>query len=130
MQLPANASRVRANSSPQASRCSVPWLLSICKGVVSHGWVRPFVITRGSSCGRAGATPIPYKGPLPCWQRLPTIGVRSKLRSQLESQGIAFGELVPHLGDFNDDLRAFGRDALRRSLLGAMKAQGLEIEDE
>ncbi|MDE4154809.1 hypothetical protein [Phaeobacter gallaeciensis] len=48
----------------------------------------------------------------------------------MESQGIAFGELVPHLGDFNDDLRAFGRDALRRSLLGAMKAQGLEIEDE
>ena len=53
----------------------------------------------------------------------------SRLRNQLESLGIAFGGLVPQLGDFNDDLRAFGIDALRRSLLGAMKAQGLEIED-
>jgi hypothetical protein len=34
------------------------------------------------------------------------------------------------MDDFNDDLRAFGRDALRRSLLNAMKAQSLEIEDE
>ncbi|EEW56498.1 conserved hypothetical protein [Ruegeria sp. TrichCH4B] len=52
-----------------------------------------------------------------------------RLRNQLESLGIACGELVPAMGDFNDDLRAFGRDALRRSLLKAMKAQGLEIED-
>lgn len=52
-----------------------------------------------------------------------------KLRNQLESLGIVCGELVPTMGDFNDDLRAFGRDALRRSLLKAMKAQGLEIED-
>ncbi|MDE4099812.1 DUF7146 domain-containing protein [Phaeobacter gallaeciensis] len=52
-----------------------------------------------------------------------------KLRNQLESQGIACGDLVPAMGDFNDDLKAFGRDALRRSLLEAMKAQGLEIED-
>ncbi|MCE8510855.1 toprim domain-containing protein [Ruegeria pomeroyi] len=51
------------------------------------------------------------------------------LRNPLESFGIVFGELVPTMGDFNDDLRAFGRDALRRSLLEAMKAQGLEIED-
>ena len=52
-----------------------------------------------------------------------------RLRNQLESLGIACGELVPNMGDFNDDLRAFGMDALRRSLLNAMKAQGLEIED-
>jgi hypothetical protein len=53
----------------------------------------------------------------------------TRLRNKLESQGIACGDLVPKLGDFNDDLRAFGKDALRRSLLEAMKAQGLEIED-
>jgi hypothetical protein len=52
-----------------------------------------------------------------------------RLRNQLESLGIACGDLVPSMGDFNEDLRAFGRDALRRSLLKAMKAQGLEIED-
>lgn len=52
-----------------------------------------------------------------------------RLRNQLESLGIACGELVSQLGDFNDDLRAFGRDALRRSLIEAMKAQGLEIDD-
>ena len=54
----------------------------------------------------------------------------TRLRNQLESNGIICGELVPAMDDFNDDLRAFGRDALRRSLLNAMKAQGLEIEDE
>ena len=52
-----------------------------------------------------------------------------RLRNKLESLGITCGDLVPDMGDFNDDLRAFGRDALRRSLLGAMKAQCLEIED-
>ncbi|MEQ8903624.1 MAG: toprim domain-containing protein [Roseovarius sp.] len=52
-----------------------------------------------------------------------------RLRNQLESLGIVCGDLVSTLGDFNDDLRAYGRDALRRSLLKAMKAQGLEIED-
>ncbi|WP_238368167.1 DUF7146 domain-containing protein [Mesobacterium pallidum] len=52
-----------------------------------------------------------------------------RLRNQLKSLGISCIDLVPNMGDFNDDLRAFGRDALRRSLLGAMKAQGLEIED-
>ena len=52
-----------------------------------------------------------------------------RLRNQLEYRGISCGYLVPELGDFNDDLRTFGRDALRRSLLGAMKANGLEIED-
>ncbi|SDE65422.1 DUF7146 domain-containing protein [Ruegeria marina] len=51
------------------------------------------------------------------------------LRNKLESLGIACGDFVPSMGDFNDDLRALGRDALRRSLLKAMKAQGLEIED-
>lgn len=53
----------------------------------------------------------------------------TRLRKQLESFGVVCGELVPNMGDFNDDLRAFGRDALRRSLLKAMKAQGLEIKD-
>jgi hypothetical protein len=52
-----------------------------------------------------------------------------RLRNQLESLGIACGDLVPTMGDFNDDLRAFGRDALRRSLLKAMRVQGLEIKD-
>ncbi len=52
-----------------------------------------------------------------------------RLCKQLESFGIACGDLVPNMGDFNDDLRAFGRDALRRSLIEAMKAQGLGIED-
>lgn len=52
-----------------------------------------------------------------------------RLRNQLESRGITCGDLVPDMGDFNDDLRAFGRDALRQSLLKAMKVQGLEIED-
>lgn len=52
-----------------------------------------------------------------------------RLRNQLESLRIACGELVPSMGDFNDDLRAFDSDALRQSLLKAMKAQGLEIED-
>jgi hypothetical protein len=33
------------------------------------------------------------------------------------------------MGDFNDDLQALGKDTLRRSLIEAMKAQGLEIED-
>ena len=51
------------------------------------------------------------------------------LRKQLESREITCGDLVPNMGDFNDDLRAFGKDALRRSLIEAMKAQGLEIED-
>ncbi|MGH1464183.1 MAG: DUF7146 domain-containing protein [Cognatishimia sp.] len=52
-----------------------------------------------------------------------------RLRNQLELIGITCGDLVPSMDDFNDDLRAFGKDALRRSLLGAMKAQGLAIED-
>jgi hypothetical protein len=52
-----------------------------------------------------------------------------RLRNLLGCQGISCGDLVPELGDFNDDLRAFGKDALRRSLLTAMKAQGLEIKD-
>ena len=51
------------------------------------------------------------------------------LRNKLESLGIACGDFVPSMGDFNDDLRALGKDTLRRSLLKAIKAQGLEIED-
>ncbi|KAB6714337.1 toprim domain-containing protein [Roseobacter sp. TSBP12] len=51
-----------------------------------------------------------------------------RFRNRLESLGITCGDLVPNMGDFNGDLRAFGKDALRRSLLKAMKAQGLEIE--
>ncbi len=58
----------------------------------------------------------------------PGLNASMRLRNQLESRGIACGDLVPAMGDFNDDLQAFGRDALRRSLLEAMKAQGLEIE--
>jgi Toprim domain-containing protein len=49
-----------------------------------------------------------------------------KLRNQLESLGVTCGDLLPQLGDFNDDRRAFGKDALRQSLLEAMQAQGLE----
>lgn len=52
-----------------------------------------------------------------------------RLRKQLALLGITCCELVPAMGDFNDDLRAYGKDALRGSLLEAMKAQGLEIED-
>ncbi|MBR9840559.1 MAG: hypothetical protein GYB50_22105 [Rhodobacteraceae bacterium] len=52
-----------------------------------------------------------------------------RLRNQLESLGIACDDLVPQLGDFNDDLRTFGKDMLRRSLLEAMKAQSLETGD-
>ena len=52
-----------------------------------------------------------------------------RLRNQIELLGIDCGDLVPARGDFNDDLRAFGRDALPRYLLKAMKAQGQEIED-
>lgn len=52
-----------------------------------------------------------------------------RLRNRLETFEIACGELVPDMGDFNDDLRANGRDALRRSVIEAMRAQGLEIEE-
>jgi hypothetical protein len=52
-----------------------------------------------------------------------------RLRNQLKSRGIICGDLVPTMGDFNDDLRALGKDTMRRSLIEAMKAQGLEIED-
>ncbi|SEQ93527.1 DUF7146 domain-containing protein [Thalassovita taeanensis] len=52
-----------------------------------------------------------------------------RLLNKLEPLGISCGDLLPNMGDFNDDLRALGRDTLRRSLFGAMRAQGLEIED-
>ena len=52
-----------------------------------------------------------------------------RLRNQLESLGIACGDFVSHLGDLNDELRAFGKETLRSSLLKTMQAQGLEIED-
>lgn len=43
-----------------------------------------------------------------------------RFRNHQESLGISCGEFVPQLGDFNDDLLAFGKDALRKSLLKAM----------
>ena len=51
-----------------------------------------------------------------------------RLRNHLESLGIAGGDLVPQLDDFNDDLLAFGKDALRRSLLKAMKEGSIPAE--
>jgi hypothetical protein len=50
------------------------------------------------------------------------------MRNQRESFGIASCNFVPNMGDFNDDLRVCGKDALRRSLLTAMKKQGQAIE--
>jgi len=47
------------------------------------------------------------------------------LASRLGSSGIEFRCLVPMLGDFNEDLLKFGRDALRSTLLSAMNAKGL-----
>lgn len=47
------------------------------------------------------------------------------LASKLASSGIECRYLVPKYGDFNEDLLAFGKDALRRTLLSAMKVRGL-----
>jgi len=49
----------------------------------------------------------------------------SRLRTRLASQGVIVADLVPRLGDFNDDLLAYGKDALRQALLLAIKKQGL-----
>ena len=53
-----------------------------------------------------------------------------KLRNLLTTIGINYGDLVPRLWDFNEDLLEFGQGALRQSLLQAMKAQGLDLEDK
>ncbi|WP_386630123.1 DUF7146 domain-containing protein [Sulfitobacter geojensis] len=47
------------------------------------------------------------------------------LASKLGSSGIECRCLVPMLGDFNEDLLAFGKEALRDTLLSAMKIEGL-----
>jgi hypothetical protein len=46
------------------------------------------------------------------------------LSAKLGTVGIECRCLVPKLGDFNEDLVAFGKDTLRRTLLLAMKKQG------
>ena len=48
-----------------------------------------------------------------------------QLRNRLAPQGLIVGDLVPRLGDFNEDLLVDGKDALRQALLKAMKKQGL-----
>jgi hypothetical protein len=47
------------------------------------------------------------------------------LASKLASSGIECECLVPKLGDFNEDLLALGKDALRHTLLSAMNVEGL-----
>jgi len=47
------------------------------------------------------------------------------LASKLASSGIECQCLVPKYGDFNEDLLAFGKDALRHTLLSAMSVEGL-----
>ena len=47
------------------------------------------------------------------------------LSVKLDAVGIECRCLVPKLSDFNEDLLAMGKDALRRSLLSAMKREGL-----
>lgn len=47
------------------------------------------------------------------------------LASRLASSGIECQCLVSKLGDFNEDLLAFGKGALRRNLLSAMKVESL-----
>tara|TARA_R110000823_G_scaffold166247_1_gene298275 strand:- start:134 stop:469 length:336 start_codon:yes stop_codon:yes gene_type:complete len=46
------------------------------------------------------------------------------LSSKLGTVSIECRCLVPRLGDFNEDLLAFGKDALRAALLLAMKEEG------
>ena len=43
------------------------------------------------------------------------------LSAKLGSSSIECRRLVPKLGDFNEDLLAFGKDRLRNALLAAMK---------
>ena len=47
------------------------------------------------------------------------------LAAQLGSSGIECRHLVPKLGDFNEDLLVFGKDALRGTLFSAMNMEGL-----
>ncbi|WP_299305485.1 toprim domain-containing protein [uncultured Litoreibacter sp.] len=47
------------------------------------------------------------------------------LSAKLGTVGIECRCLVPKLGDFNEDLLAFGKDGLRDTLLSAMKMEGL-----
>lgn len=47
------------------------------------------------------------------------------LASKLVKSGIECAYLVPKLGDFNEDLMAFGKVALRHTLLSAMNVEGL-----
>jgi hypothetical protein len=45
-------------------------------------------------------------------------GAAERLSARATEVGIAVRVLVPRLGDFNDDLRAYGKDALRQHLEG------------
>ena len=45
-------------------------------------------------------------------------GAAARLSARALDAGIAVRELEPRLGDFNDDLRAYGKDALRQHLAG------------
>jgi Toprim domain len=53
------------------------------------------------------------------------VGAQAALRlsRRLIPEGYFCSDLVPTLGDFNDDLLRFGKEALRQSLLLAMKEQ-------
>ena len=56
-----------------------------------------------------------------------------RLRVRAEAEDIAVHDLVPRLGDFNEDLRALGRVAftarVRRLLRPALAAAGVSVED-
>ncbi|MBD1203925.1 MAG: toprim domain-containing protein, partial [Rhodobacteraceae bacterium] len=45
-------------------------------------------------------------------------GAAERLSARATEVGIAVRLLEPRLGDFNDDLRAYGTDALRQHLAG------------
>ena len=77
MQPPANASRGRGSSLPQASRSSALWRPPICRGAGSRASVQRSAITRRSSCATARTGLIRRTEPLPCWRRSRTIGARS-----------------------------------------------------
>lgn len=47
-----------------------------------------------------------------------------QLRNRLAPQDLIVGDLVPRLGDFNEDLLVDGKDALRQALAKAMKERG------
>lgn len=60
------------------------------------------------------------------------VGAQAALRlsRRLIPEGYFCGDLVPTLGDFNDDLLRFGKEALRQSLLLAMKEQRRSENEE